>query len=83
MGSAISGAGSGDFHQYRKAKRRENARLAAMEREEEEKKELEAWERAREERKLEEQRATEKRAAKRKRQKEHQRMVKQANKNTV
>jgi len=48
--SSIAGAGSGDFHTYRKLKRKEMERLSQLEREAKEKQEKEIFERQRLER---------------------------------
>ncbi|OMJ71133.1 hypothetical protein SteCoe_30744 [Stentor coeruleus] len=73
---STTGAGSGDFHQYRNLKRREEARLEMMEIEYRERKIREEFERLREFNKQKCTEKTAKKALKRKKKKEYKKMKK-------
>ena len=75
---STAGAGSGDFHQYRNLKRREEARLEAMEIEYRERKVREEFEQLKEMHKQQSLNATARRAAKRLKKKERRNLKKEA-----
>jgi len=68
---STAGSGSGDFHQYRSLRRKENFRLARMDREYEEKRKNDEYAKRREGRIHKEIEKTSKKAAKRRRAKEN------------
>ncbi|GJD09506.1 hypothetical protein Gasu2_37540 [Galdieria sulphuraria] len=75
--SSIAGAGSGDFHTYRKLKRKEMERISELEREAKEGEEKEQFEKQRLERMRKEEERTLKRALKRKKKKEKRKQKKE------